>query len=56
MADNLRIIGILPEQAAVWTNSKGEKIKFEAGTEGSWVDLTDADFKVCSRTQTVLNV
>ena len=47
MADDLRVIGILPEQGAAWTNMQGERIKFEAGTEGQWVDLTDQDFKVC---------
>eukprot|EP00959_Pyramimonas_sp_CCMP1952_P338441 7087748-Pyramimonas_sp.AAC.1 len=46
VVDDLRVIGILPEIASVWTNDAGERIAFEAGTVGSWVDLTDEDFKV----------
>jgi hypothetical protein len=38
----------VPPVASVWTNDKGEKIKFEAGTVGQWVDLTDPEFKVRS--------
>ena len=46
VVDDLRVIGILPPVASVWTNDAGERIKFEAGTVGQWVDLSDAEFKV----------
>jgi len=46
VVDDLRVIGILPPVASVWTNDAGERIKFEAGTVGQWVDLSDPEFKV----------
>lgn len=45
VVDDLRVIGILPPVASVWTNDAGERIKFEAGTVGQWVDLSDPEFK-----------
>jgi hypothetical protein len=52
VVDDLRVIGILPPVASVWTNEAGERIKFEAGTVGQWVDLSDAEFKVRPPTAT----
>jgi hypothetical protein len=48
VVDNLRVIGILPPVAAAWTNAQGQRIAFEAGTAGEWVELNDQDFKVRS--------